>query len=186
MEGVKVNPGGGSGGGEGDRSYSAGAAYQIGANEVVILAMPQAIPADPTSPVPCQISMVAASGEPPLPGDGQVRVRGAQGVRITTGPDEVVPADSPTTNGVEIEVPEEQTVMVNVGETTMILSAEGATIAAGMTTVDVTAEGINLEAGLSTVAITPESIEFQVAEGLSSITLTPEGIVLKGVIIQIN
>jgi hypothetical protein len=178
MDDAEVNPGGGSGGGSGDRNLSGGASFQIDANELELLAMPQALPADPTSPLPCQITIVAASSEEPLPGNGQVRVRGAQGVRITTGPDVVVPTASALTNGVEIIVADEppQTVTLQCGPVPGVSP-----------TIQMTPKGITIDVGPGQLTLKSlAQITLSVAGGLSTITLGPQGIVIKGLLVQIN
>jgi hypothetical protein len=110
---------------------------------------------------------------------GLVEVRGDQGVRITTGP--VTAQNGPkmgaeSTEGVEVVVGDEHTINLVRGMT------PGAT-----QSISIFHNSINVLATTAGVLIDSlEQITLQVAGGLSSITLTPSGIVIKGLIVQIN
>jgi hypothetical protein len=172
MEKREERRGGGSGGGDApNRAASAGGKYLIQANQVELLARP---PDPPLLPATSVISILATSD---LPGDGQVEVRGAQGVRITTGLLGVPPASSDSTNGVEIVVSDLQNVTIQRGDLPDVCQK-----------IEMTPEGITIDAGVGTLTIKSlTQITLSVAEGLSTITLGPEGITIKGLpLVQIN
>jgi hypothetical protein len=171
MEERKERRGGGSGGGDAPNQVaSVSGAYLIQANQVELLSRP---PLPVTSPAPSVISIVATSD---LPGDGQVEVRGAQGVRITTGVIGVPPTSSDSTNGVEIVVSDVQNVTIQRGVLPEVDQK-----------IEMTPGAITIDAGAGTLTIKSlTQITLSVAEGLSTITLGPEGITIKGLLVQIN
>jgi hypothetical protein len=167
MDDPKVNPGGGSGGG--DEIVEAGSLYHIRANAAEIVAQTPVIPAEV---MPCRITILAAG----LPGDGFVRVRGSQGVRITAGPDLVPPTDSEETNGVEIICPPEQMVTISCGGIPDVSP-----------TITVTSEGIIINAGEAPLMLTSlTNINLSVAEGVAEVDLAPEGVTITGPLVNIN
>lgn len=166
--------GGGSGGGDDDGPNiikTADRAYQIAANQVVLLTRP---PTDPdVKPVPNVITILAAGNTAT---DGNVDVRGSKGVRITTGPPLLLPTKSDSTDGVEIIVSEDQSVTVQRG----LLPGIDQTIT-------MTPGNITVDAGVGKVTIQSlTGITLSVAGGLSTISLTPAGIVIQGLLVQIN
>jgi len=171
MEEEKERLGGGSGGGASmDQTAGVSGAYHIQANQVELLSRP---PFPPAVPGPCRISVVAAGV---IPGDGQVEVRGTQGVRITTGPLCLPPTSSDSTNGVEIIVSETQNVTIQRGVLPDIDQK-----------IEMTPEGITIDAGMAPLTIKSlTQITLSVAEGLATITLGPEGVQIKGLLVQIN
>jgi hypothetical protein len=170
MDEKKENLGGGSGGGLGPvHRVDAGGLYQIQANVVELVGRP---PLPPAIPLPCRITLMAAGEEPT---DGQVQVRGAMGVRITSGPIADPPTNSESTNGVEIIVSEDQMITIQRG-----------TLPTDQSIV-MTPGGITVNAGDAPLTLTSLSeITLSVAEGASTISLTPEGITIQGVLVQIN
>jgi hypothetical protein len=162
--------GGGTGGGPGsyDKSHSADGVYSIVANQVEIATQP---PLPPAIPAPSVITIISAG----MGMDGLVQVRGSQGVRVTAGPPPLPPTASDSTNGVEIVVGEMQNVTIQRG----LLPVDQK--------VEMTPTGITVDGGLGKVTIQSLSeITLSVAGGLSTITLTPAGIIIKGLLIQIN
>jgi hypothetical protein len=121
------NCGGGSGGdlGEddgGNQIKSAESTYQIGGNQVVLVSRPTQH-LDPTAEgtkAPSRIVLVAGGAMPEDITDGTVDIRGAQGVRITSGPP-CVPLFTPETsfdgtNGVEVAVGKDQRISLDRGD----------------------------------------------------------------------
>ena len=171
MEEPKEGLGGGSGGGpSADQVSDVTGAYHIQANQVELLGRP---PLPPAVPGPCVVSVVAAGL---IPGDGRVEVRGTQGVRITTGPLCLPPTSSDSTNGVEIVVFESQNITIQRGLLPEIDQK-----------IEMTPEGITIDAGMTPLTIKSlTQITLSVAEGLASITIGPQGVQIKGLLIQIN
>jgi hypothetical protein len=165
------NLGAGSGGGPEttDNSHYFDGTYSITANQVELLSRP---PIPPAPPGPNVITLLAAG----LGMDGKVDVRGSQGVRITTGPPLLPPTTSDSTNGAEIVVSETQNVTIQRGLLPGIDQK-----------IEMTPGAIMVDAGAGTVTIQSlTEITLSVAGGLSTITLTPAGIVIKGLLVQIN
>jgi hypothetical protein len=120
------------------------------------------------------ISLTAASDD--ASPNGRVEAHGSQGVRLTTGPPEMPPASSTSTNGVEIVTGDTQDIQITRGFTT-----------ASSQYIYLTPDAILIDAGVASAGVgilSDTSISLQV--GPSSINLTPTGIVLKGLSIQIN
>ncbi len=156
-------------GGGRDSARSVDGAFVVTANQVEFLARP---PVPPLPPGPSVITLLAAGMLP----DGHVNVRGSQGVRISSGPPALPPTESETTNGVEIMVGEAQTVTIQRG---LVPGVDQR--------IEMTPAGITIDAG--TMPLTIQSltqITLSVAGGLSTITLGPEGVMIKGLLIQIN
>jgi hypothetical protein len=166
--------GGGSGGGDDDGPNiikTADCAYQIAANQVVLLTRP---PTDPgAKPAPNVITILAAGNTGT---DGNVDVRGSKGVRITTGPAPLPPTKSDSTDGVEIIVSESQNVTVQRG---LIPGVDQ--------TISMTPGNIKIDGGGGTITVQSlTEITLSVAGGVSSITLTPAAIIIKGPMVMIN
>ncbi len=166
--------GGGSGGGDDDGPNiikTADRAYQIAANQVVLLTRP---PTDPdVKPVANVITILAAGNTAT---DGNVDVRGSKGVRITTGPPLLPPTKSDSTNGVEIIVSESQNVTVQRG---LIPGVDQ--------TISMKPGNITIDGGGGTITVQSlTEITLSVAGGVSSITLTPAGVIIKGPLVMIN
>lgn len=162
--------GGGTGGGpdSADRSETANGVFSISANQVQLLSRP---PLPPGIPKPNVITVLAAG----LGTDGLVNVRGSQGVRITAGPPPLPPTESPSTSGVEIIVGQMEKVTIQRG----LLPVDQK--------IEMTPTGITVDAGLGKVTIQSlTEITLSVAGGLSTITLGPQGVTIKGLLIQIN
>ncbi len=156
-------------GGGRDLVQSVDGAYVVSANQIEFLSRPP-LPIIP--PGPSVITLLAAGMTP----DGQVNVRGSQGVRITTGPPLLPPTESDSTNGVEIVVSEAQNVTIQRG----LLPGVDQKI-------EMTPSGITVDAGTMPVTIQSlTQITLSVAGGLSTITLGPEGVTIQGILIQIN
>ncbi len=107
--------------------------------------------------------------------DGKVDVRGSKGVRITAGPPPLPPTKSDSTDGVEIIVNDTQNIVIQRGILPLQQKIE---MCPGV---------INIDAGMGIVTIKSEvGIELSVASGLSKISLTPAGIVIQGILVEIN
>jgi len=156
-------------GGGRDSMQSIDGAFVVTANQVEFLSRP---PLPPLPPEPSVITLLAAGVAP----DGQVNVRGSQGVRITAGPPLLPPTQSDSTNGVEIVVSEVQNVTIQRG----LLPGVDQKI-------EMTPSGITVDAGAMPVTIQSlTQITLSVAGGLSTITLGPQGVTIQGILIQIN
>lgn len=152
-----------------DHVESSNGRYSIRANQVDLLSRP---PIPPAAPGPNVITIWAAG----FGMDGQVNVRGSQGVRVTAGPPPLPPTESDSTNGVEIVVGEVQNVTIQRG----LLPGVDQKI-------EMTPSGITVDAGAMPVTIQSlTQITLSVAGGLSSITLGPQGITIQGILVQIN
>lgn len=107
--------------------------------------------------------------------DGLVNVRGSQGVRVTAGPPPGLPADSKSTNGVEILV----------GQTGSLTLQRG--LLPTDQKVELTAAGITIDAGSAAVTIKSlSSIELSVAGGMTKLRLGPDGVTIEGVSIRLS
>jgi hypothetical protein len=155
------NLGGGSGGADdpGHRVISADGTYSIRANQVSLLSWKN-IP--PSTDNESRILIAAVGGlDTGYMGDGFVDIRGVKGVRITSGPP-AIPMLSPpmsveSTDGVEIEASETQSItikrgMVPVVDQYITLTPSGITINAGL------AGTLTLNAGMSQITIGPAGI----------------------------
>jgi len=165
------NLGGGSGGAampsampnceeedKGHQTISADGTYSVRANQIALTSWKN-IP--PSSDNESRIMLLAMGG---LSGgfmdDGTVDVRGCKGVRITSGP--LIPVVNPmtsagSTNGVEIETGESQSISIKRGLTPGLdqyisLTKSGITISAGI------AGTLTLNAGGNSITIGPEGI----------------------------
>jgi hypothetical protein len=175
MEENGKNPGGGSGGADdstvrGHRVISADGTYSIRANQVSLLSQKN-IP--PSTDNESRVMLLAVGGlDSEFMGDGFVDIRGVKGVRITAGPP-AIPLFSPamcveSTNGVEIEVCETQSITIRRG-----LLAEIDQY------ISLTSDGIVINAGIAGT--------LTLAAGTSQITIGPEGITIIGMpVVQIN
>ena len=168
------NPGGGSGGDDdstnrGHRVISADGTHETRANQVSLVSWKN-IP--PSTDNESRISLLAMGG---LTGefidDGTVDVRGCKGVRITAGP--LIPVVNPpmsadSTNGVEIEAGEEQSITIKRGMLPVIDQY-----------ISLTDSGITIDAGIGGT--------LTLNAGMSQITIGPEGITIIGIpTVQIN
>lgn len=159
MEEYDENLGAGSGGGDcseetkGDQTKKADGTYSITANQVMLHSWKN-IP--PSADNDSRIMLLAQGG---LTGgfidDGTVDIRGCKGVRITAGP-VALPLVAPimsaaSTNGVEIEVSELQSITMKRGllpiDQYITLTPTGITINAGITGT------LTLNAGMSQIKI---------------------------------
>ena len=177
MDPDKINPGGGSGGdtgadSSGNQIKSTPGTYQIGGNQVVLISRASLAPAKAG---PSRIILLAGgSATAGFLDDGEVDIRGADGVRITAGPP-AIPMVAPSTttasmvNGVEIEVGTTQNVTITRGQTPpavqkIVMTPTGITIDAGKTGI------LTLTAGLSTITIDASGIKIV---GLPLVQINP-------------
>lgn len=163
--------GAGSGGGPdtSEQSHFFDGTYSITANQVEVLSRP---PIPPAPPGPNMITILAAGLAP----NGKVNVRGSQGVRVTSGPPPLPPTSSDSVNGVEIIVSEAQNVTIQRG---LIPGVDQK--------IEMTPGNITVDGGAGTITIQSlTEIKLAVAGGMSSITLTPAGIIIQGILVQIN
>ncbi len=142
--------------------------YTVEGNRIELVARP---PSPPAVPGPTVISILAAG----LGMDGRVEVRGAQGVRVTSGLPPLPPMTSDSTNGVEVVV----------GETGNL------TLQRGLLPVDqkieLTPTGITVDAGAMEVTIKSlTQITLSVCDGLAKITLGPEGVTVEALTIRLS
>lgn len=162
--------GGGTGGGAGGKSHveSVDGAYTVFANRIHLASIP---PPPPAIPGPCAVTIVATG----MGTDGLVDVRGSKGVRVTAGPPPALPADSPTTNGVEVAVGQTGSLSLQRG----LLPTDQK--------VELTPAGITIDAGTMGVTIKSlSSIELSVGEGLTRLRLGPEGVTIEAVTIRLS
>ena len=172
MSRLTEHPGGGTGGGPAtdpsNHNQSIDGHFALAANQVELLARP---PLPPGVPGPSVINILSTG----LGIDGLVNVRGTQGVRVTAGPPPLPPASSDSTNGVEIVVGPLQNVTIQRG----LLPIDQK--------IEMTPTGITVDAGMGKVTLQSlTEITLSVAGGLSTITLGPQGVTIKGLLIQIN
>jgi hypothetical protein len=176
------NLGGGSGGAampsaiagceeedKGHQTISADGTYSIRANQIALTSWKN-IP--PSSDNESRIMLLAMGG---LTGafmdDGTVDIRGCKGVRITSGP--LIPVINPltsadSTDGVEIETGESQTITIKRGQLPVIDQS-----------ITMTESGITINAGLAGT--------LTLNAGMSQITIGPAGITIIGLpLVQIN
>jgi hypothetical protein len=165
--------GGGSGGGDDkkDESRVFDGSYTIAANQLEFISRPPAPPAPPDS---CTITLLSSDSEELT---GNVNIRGLAGVRITAGPPPLPETASTSTQGVEIEVGEMQSVTIKRG----LIDGVDQTIV-------MTPSGITVDGGAMPVTIQSDTeITLSVAGGMSSITLSPAGIAIQGLpLVKIN
>jgi hypothetical protein len=173
-EGIQ-NLGGGSGGADcaeenkGDQAISVDGTYSIRANQVALTSWKN-IP--PSSDNDSRIMLLAMGGLEGLFADsGSVDVRGCKGVRITSG--SLIPIINPpmstdSTDGIEIETGESQSITMKRGVLPVLDQY-----------ITLTSSGITIDAGLlGTLTLTA---------GLSTITIGPSGITIIGIpTVQIN
>jgi hypothetical protein len=168
------NPGGGSGGDAGSdprghRVISADGTYEIRGNQISLTSWKN-IP--PSTDNASRIVILAMGGlEGLFMDDGTVDIRGCKGVRLTSGP--LIPVVNPdtsvaSTNGIEIETGEAQSITIRRGLLPEIDQY-----------ISLTDSGITIDAGLAGT--------LTLNAGMSQITLGPEGITIIGVpLVQIN
>jgi hypothetical protein len=171
------NLGGGSGGvgvggadDPGHRVISADGTYAIRGNQVSLLSWKNIPPATDNE---SRIMLLACGGlDTGYMGDGTVDIRGCKGVRVTAGPP-AIPLLSPamsveSTNGVEIEASETQSITIKRGMLPLIDQY-----------ISLTQDGIVINAGIAGT--------LTLAAGMSQITIGPEGITIIGMpLVQIN
>lgn len=169
------DPGGGTGGDNGSEDHghrviSAAGTYEIKANQVQLLSWKNIPPATDNE---SRIRLLAMGGlDAAFIDDGTVDIRGIKGVRITTGPTPI-PLFSPimsadSTNGVEIETSEPQSITVRRGLLPLIDQY-----------ITLTPDGIVINAGIAGT--------LTLAAGMSQITIGPEGITIIGMpVVEIN
>ncbi len=166
------NPGGGTGGGEDTQNHAhfIDGRYSVTANQIQLLSAP---PLPAAIPLPEVISLLATD----LTGmQGQVTVKGAQGVRVTSGPPQLPPAQSDSTNGIEIIASEAQKVTIQRG----LLPGVDQKI-------EMDPGSIVIDGGAGSITIQSlTQITLSVAGGANTITMTPTGITIQGVMITIQ
>jgi hypothetical protein len=145
--------------------FQAGA-YSISANQIQLVTQPAL-----STPIPGPSTIaIAALGQGV---DGQLALRGTQGVRITAGPAPALPTESVTTNGVEVRTGAIGTLTLHRG----LLPTDQK--------VDLTPLGVSINAGSGKVSIESlVEITLSVAGGLSTIKLDPDGITIEGLQIK--
>ena len=168
---IRRPKGAGSGGGPDTqyRPHYLDGMHSVSANQVEIIARP---PLPPTVPDPPNITILADE----FGTGGTVDVKGSQGVRISAGPPMLPPMSSASTNGVELVTGELQNITLQRG---LIDGVDQK--------IEMAPGSITVDGGVGTITIQSlTEITLSVAGGLSTIRLTPAGIVLQGIIIQIN
>lgn len=189
MASNELKYGGGSGGGDdGDNTLqTADGVYEIAANQVVLLTKPPTDPDPDSAPIPHVITILA-SGKFPTYDDGKVDIRGAKGVRITTGDPLVIPLDmSPpvtneSTNGVEIVVAADQSVTIQCGTGPFLPFDQK---------IQMTSDSMTLQSGGevgTTIKMTSSSIKLSVgAPGteINAITIDSNGVTIQGMMIKL-
>ncbi len=163
--------GAGTGGGPDSRDHvkSIEGSFTVTANQVALISRH---PLPPAVPSPNVITILA--GE--MVGmDGLVNLRGNQGVRITAGPPPLPPTESPSTNGVEIEIGEMGKFTLQRG----LLPIDQK--------VEITQEGVTIDAGAGKVTIKSlTEITLSVAEGMTTIKLGPDGVTIEALQIKLS
>jgi hypothetical protein len=190
--------GGGSGGGGDDGPNvvkSVDGAWEIAANQVVLLSRPPA--PDPTSPAATpqpNLITILATGSLPTMNDGRVDIRGGKGVRITTGGPALPlfnpPVTSDKTDGVEIVVGAQQKIVIHRGILPLASINLNQRIELTMDNIVVDAglDGkLTLKAGPSEITMDAEGITFSVMDGMSFISMAADGITMFGTpTVQLN
>jgi len=166
--------GGGSGGDDGSdqrghRTTSADGTYEIRANQVMLCSWKNLPPATDNE---SRIMLLAVGGlDGAFMDDGTVDIRGCKGVRITSGP--LIPVVNPpmsaaSTNGVEIEAGEQQSITIRRGLLPVVDQY-----------ISLTNSGITINAGIGGT--------LTLAAGMSQITIGPSGVTIIGMpLVQIN
>lgn len=174
MEEKSINPGGGSGGGaetgkNGHRMITSEGTHETRANQISLVSWKN-IP--PSTDNESKIGLLAMGGlDGAFIDDGSVDIRGCKGVRITSGP--LIPVINPmmssaSTDGIEIETGESQSVTIKRGQLPDIDQY-----------ITMTPTGITINAGLAGT--------LTLNAGMSQITIGPTGITIIGVpFVQIN
>jgi hypothetical protein len=167
--------GGGSGGGDddGDEEHSIVGVYTVAANRLQIISRTPLPPAVADK----NVITLLATGESAtgIGKGGHVEVRGNAGVRITAGPPEPEgpSTSSDQTDGVEITVAENQTVIIQLCAGLGIVP---------LPKIEMSSSGIEIDAGQGLFG--PGTLTLKA--GQSSITLGEEGITIKGPLVEIN
>lgn len=108
--------------------------------------------------------------------NGEVDIRGSQGVRITSGPPMLPPVNTGSTNGIEMVASEIQNITIQRG---LIDGVDQK--------IEMAPASIVIDGGVGTITIQSlTEITLSVAGGLSTIKLTPAGIQIQGILVQIN
>ena len=108
--------------------------------------------------------------------NGQIDIRGSKGVRITTGPPQLPPVNSESTNGIELVASEIQNVTIQRG---LIDGVDQK--------IEMAPASITIDGGIGPITIQSlTEITLSVAGGLASIKLTPAGIQIQGILVMIN
>jgi hypothetical protein len=188
MASEEQNNGFGAGGGagmddSGNNLQSASATYQIAGNQIVLLSRKALPPVLPDKAGPSVITILAAGALPTAADDGKVDIRGAKGVRVTAGPPGILPGvggpptRSSSTDGVEIEVAQDQRITLDRGDPLKPTSQSIALIPGS----------ILIESGTGNVVISSLT-KITLAVGANSITIdAKEGITIVGLpYVQIN
>ena len=107
---------------------------------------------------------------------GKIEIRGSKSVRITSGPPGPLPMSSDDTDGVDVIAGESQKVTIKRG------------LIDGVDQKIVMEQGsITIDAGSGSITIQSlTEITLSVAGGTSTIRLTASGIVIQGILVQIN
>jgi len=166
--------GGGSGGDDGSeerghRIKSAAGTYEIRGNQVALVSWKNIPPATDNESRIMLLAIGGLAGE--FMDDGTVDIRGCKGVRITSG--SLIPVVNPamsveSTNGVEIEVGEKQSITMRRGLLPMVDQY-----------ISLTNSGITINAGVAGT--------LTLAAGMSQITIGPAGVTIIGMpLVQIN
>jgi hypothetical protein len=165
--------GGGSGGESTmrDEARAFDGTYSVTANQIEFTSR---APLPPAIPEPCAVTLLA-SDLTRL--QGNVNLRGMAGVRITAGPPPLPETGSDSTQGVEIEVGEIQSVTIKRG---LIDGVDQK--------IEMTPTGITVDAGAMPVTIQSlTQIKLSVCGGMSTIILGPDGVTIMGVpLVKIN
>jgi hypothetical protein len=172
--------GGGTGGGSTGSPHVEffDAKHSIVANQLELVARHPMLPLPPGKST---ISLLATDNVGPVPTglEGEVDIRGAKAVRITSGPflpGLGPPAQSDSTDGVEIAVGEAQKVTILRG----LLPGVDQKI-------EMDPGSITIDGGAGSITIQSlTQITLSVAGGVNTITMTPEGITIQGLMITIQ
>jgi hypothetical protein len=164
-----MGAGSGGDGGSGNRFQHYDGWYSVGAGGISMCAT-GGVKTHARSPV---LQLFAGSTDAP---DGQVVVRGSQGVRITSG-QEGVPSKNDDINGLEIQVTDPQDITIMRGTDP---SASGEQIY-------MTSGWVDIHSGTGKITMqAADEITLTAGGGNSMIRMTPTGITIKGLITYIN
>ncbi len=174
-DGVGGGAGGATGMDDGNNLQSANGTYQVAGNRVVLLARPDPAAAEPA---PSNITLLSAGSIPTFANDGKVDIRGAKGVRITSGPPGVLlpgspPVTSSDTDGIEVLASQSQTVTIG-REEPFGLAGEYIQISKGSITINAGLTGkITLMAGANSITI--DALGGVTIVGLPYVQINPIG-----------